>query len=109
MTDAQKLDLLIGIIILVLIVIFKEFIILLLIPIAIYMYEYSINFKDLLQLLRDKALVLFEREMLIVSPWMNYHVLVETNVKNLLRRALERKVKIKIVYGIGSDLSANSG
>lgn len=57
----------------------------------------------------EEALKVAEREILIVSPWMNYHVLVETNVKILLRRALERKVKIKIVYGIGSDLSANSG
>ncbi len=57
----------------------------------------------------EEALKIAESEILIVSPWMNEYVLNKTNVKNLLKKALEKKVKVKIVYGIGNDSNTRLG
>lgn len=55
----------------------------------------------------EEAIKKGEKEINIMSPWMNKWVLIDSGIKDLIQKALERKVTVKIVYGIKGNGSSN--
>ncbi|WP_346928549.1 hypothetical protein [Clostridium sp.] len=50
-----------------------------------------------------EALISAKSEIDIVTPWINNHVMHKEKVYNLMKEALSREVKIRIIYGLGSN------
>lgn len=44
-----------------------------------------------------------KNEIDIISPFINNHVMYKEKIYNLIKDALDRKVKVKIIYGLGSN------
>lgn len=55
----------------------------------------------------EEAIKKGEKEINIMSPWMNQWVLVDSGIKDLIQKALERNATVKIVYGIKGNGSLN--
>ena len=54
-----------------------------------------------------EALIAAKSEIDIVTPWINNHVMYKEKVYSLLKEALNREVKVRIVYGLGSNKDLN--
>ena len=63
-------------------------------PAVLQNQEIGIQFKN--------TFLIAENEIGIVSPWMNFSVVNESFIE-LVRTALSRGVKVKILYGIGTS------
>ncbi|WP_346938780.1 hypothetical protein [uncultured Clostridium sp.] len=50
-----------------------------------------------------EALISAKSEIDIVTPWINNHVMYKEKVYTLMKEALNREVRIRIIYGLGSN------
>lgn len=50
-----------------------------------------------------EALISAKSEIDIVTPWINNHVMYKEKVYALMKEALNREVRIRIIYGLGSN------
>jgi hypothetical protein len=53
-----------------------------------------------------KALISAKSEIDIVSPLINNHVMYKEKIYNIIKEALDREVKVRIIYGLGSNKDA---